>query len=194
MSNAQDYAGKERMNTMLILKMAGFLLLAVGFCAMSAWSKQVTKQDVQGVTNFKRLETTVACAGATSADAVPEIKKMGFASIINLRAANETGANVEEEATAAKVAGIRYYNIPFDSSKPDPAVADKFLDAITAPGSDPAFIHCAGGNRAATMWLIKRLAVDHWDVERASKEATELGMTSEKLKQFAIDYAQAHKR
>jgi protein tyrosine phosphatase (PTP) superfamily phosphohydrolase (DUF442 family) len=73
-------------------------------------------------------------------------------------------------------------------------VADKFLDAITAKGSDPAFIHCAGGGRAATMWFIKRLVVDHWDVDRAAKEATALGMTSPTLKQFAIDYAQAHKR
>ena len=177
-----------------LVKMASALLFAVSLWPMPTGAQQVTKQDVEGVKNFKRLETTVACAGATSADAVPEIKKMGFASIINLRAADEAGANVEQEAVAAKVAGLRYYNIPFDSSKPDPAVADRFLDAITAPGSDPAFIHCAGGNRAATMWLIKRLAVDHWDIDRATKEATELGMTSDKLKQFAIDYAQAHKR
>jgi hypothetical protein len=44
------------------------------------------------------------------------------------------------------------------------------------------------------MWFIKRLVVDHWDVDRAAKEATALGMTSPTLKQFAIDYAQAHKR
>jgi len=37
---------------------------------MSARAQQVTKQDVDGVKNFKRLETTVACAGATKADAV----------------------------------------------------------------------------------------------------------------------------
>jgi uncharacterized protein (TIGR01244 family) len=170
------------------------LLAAAGVASIPARAQEVTKQDVQGVTNFKRLETTVACAGATKADAVPEIKKMGFASIINLRQASEAGADVEAEAAAAKAAGIRYYHIPFDGSKPDTAVADKFLDAITANGSDPAFIHCAGGNRAATMWLIKRLAVDHWDVDRATKEATELGMTSAALKQFAIDYALSHKR
>jgi protein tyrosine phosphatase (PTP) superfamily phosphohydrolase (DUF442 family) len=73
-------------------------------------------------------------------------------------------------------------------------VADRFLDAITTKGSEPAFIHCAGGNRAAAMWLIKRLVVDHWDNERAFKEAADLGMTSAPLKQFAIDYAQTHKR
>jgi hypothetical protein len=84
--------------------------------------------------------------------------------------------------------------VPFNGASPEPAVADKFLDAITAKGTEPAFIHCAGGNRAAAMWMVKRLAVDHWTVDRASTEATALGLTSPALKQFAIDYAQAHKR
>jgi hypothetical protein len=44
------------------------------------------------------------------------------------------------------------------------------------------------------MWLIKRLVVDRWDVERATQEAIALGQTSLVLRQFAIDYAQAHKR
>jgi len=175
-------------------------LIAAGLIA-SAWlaaapvrAQEVTKENVEGITNFHRLETTVACAGAIKADAVPEIKKFGFASIINLREASEDGANLEGEAAAAKAADIRYYSIPFNSAAPDPAVADKFIEAITQKGSDPAFIHCAGGGRAATMWFIKRLVIDHWDVDRAAKEATDLGMTSPKLKQFAIDYAQTHKR
>ncbi len=171
------------------------VLIAIGWMATPpVRSQEVTKETVEGVTNFNRLETTVACAGATKAQAVPEIKKMGFASIINLRQASEPGADIEAEMAAAKAAGIRYYHIPFNGSAPDPASADKFLDAITVKASQPAFIHCAHGNRAATMWLIKRLVVDHWDVERASKEATALGMTNPSLKQFAIDYAQTHKR
>jgi hypothetical protein len=44
------------------------------------------------------------------------------------------------------------------------------------------------------MWLIKRLAVDHWDVERATKEAIALGQTNAELRQFAIDYGQSHRR
>jgi uncharacterized protein (TIGR01244 family) len=160
----------------------------------AAMAQQVTKETVAGVANFARLETTVACAGATKVEAVPEIKKMGFASIINLRQANEADANVDAEAAAAKAAGIRFYHVPFNGQMPDPKAADQFLDAITAKGSEPAFIHCAGGNRAAAMWLIKRLAVDHWDTERATAEATALGLTSPALKQFAIDYAGSHKR
>jgi|HubBroStandDraft_6_1064221.scaffolds.fasta_scaffold540321_1 uncharacterized protein (TIGR01244 family) len=180
--------------------MKSLFLIAVGLLStaclagLPARAQEVTKENVDGITNFHRLETTVACSGAIKATAVPEIKQFGFASIINLREASEDGANLEQEAAAAKAADIRYYSIPFNSTMPDVAAADKFVAAITEKGSDPAFIHCAGGGRAATMWFIKRLVVDHWDVDRAAKEATDLGMSSPKLKQFAIDYAQTHKR
>ena len=170
-------------------------LIAGAFLATApVRAQEVTKENVEGITNFHRLETTVACTGAIKATAVPEIKKYGFVSIINLRQPTEEGADIEGEAAAAKAADMRYYSIPFSATAPDPAAVDKFLDAITTKGSDPAFIHCAGGGRAATMWFIKRLVIDRWDVDRAAKEATELGMTSQTLKQFAIDYAQSHKR
>ena len=176
------------------------LTLIVAALISSVWlaapvrAQEVTSQTVDGITNLHRIETTVACSGAIKATAVPEIKKFGFLSIINLRQASEDGANLEAEEAAAKAADIRYYSIPFSSTAPDTAAVDKFMEAITAKGSDPAFIHCAGGGRAATMWFIKRMVVDHWDVDRAEKEATALGMTSPTLKQFAIDYAQTHKR
>src|SRR5712691_5919611 len=178
----------------LRLSVAAGVLAAVCLWTIPVGAQKVTKETVPGVTNFVRLETTVACAGATSATAVPEIKKMGFTSIINLRQPSEQGADIDSEAAAAKAAGIRFYSIPFNGQMPDPAAADRFLDAITSKGSEPAFIHCAGGNRAAAMWMIKRLAVDHWDAERAASEATALGLTSPALKQFAIDYSQSHKR
>jgi uncharacterized protein (TIGR01244 family) len=180
------------MRTRFLLTLLSLALASL--CVTPVRAQQVTKEQVTGVTNFARVETTVACAGATKVEALPEIKKMGFASVINLRQADEPGADIEAEAAAAKSAGLRYYHVPFNGQKPEPAVADKFLDAITAKGTEPAFIHCAGGNRAAAMWMIKRLAVDHWAVDQASTEATALGLTSPALKQFAIDYSQAHKR
>jgi uncharacterized protein (TIGR01244 family) len=169
------------------------IALALGAAAAPA-AQQVTKESVPGVTNFARLETTVACGGATTAAAVPELKKMGFASIINLRVPTEQGANIDEEAAAAKDAGIKFYSIPFNTASPDPAVPEKFLQTLTTPGNEPAYIHCASGNRAAAMWMIKRIAIDHWDADKAATEAASLGLTNAQLKQFALDYAQAHKR
>lgn len=182
----------SRMSSRFLAAIA--LVAAMCLAVAPVAAQQVTAETLEGVTNLKRLETTVACSGAIKATAVPEIKKMGFVSIINLRQPTEQGADLEGEAAAAKAAGIRYYSVPFNGQMPDPAAADKFLDAITAQGSEPAFIHCAGGGRAATMWFIKRMVADHWDVERASAEATALGMNNPALKQFAINYAQTHKR
>lgn len=163
--------------------------------AGAAGAQQVTKPAVAGITNLARLETTVACSGAIKPEeAVPEIKKMGFVSIVNLREATEAGAEVEKEGALARAAGLLYFHVPFNGASPDPKAADQFLAAITTKGAEPAFIHCAGGNRAATMWLIKRLAVDHWDVDRAASEATALGQTSAPLRQFAIEYGQSHQR
>ena len=171
----------------------GLLTLSLG--ARPAIAQRVSREPVAGITNLARLETTIACAGAIKADvAVPEIKKMGFVSIINLREATEPGADVEQEETIAKAAGLRYFHVPFNGNSPDPKAADQFLSAITSQGAEPAFIHCSGGNRAATMWLIKRLVVDRWDADRATAEATALGQTSPTLRQFALDYARAHKQ
>ena len=174
--------------------MRACLAIALALTAASAAAQQVTKETVPGVTNFARLETTVACGGATTAAAVPELKKMGFASIINLRVPTEQGANIDEEAASAKEAGIKFFSIPFNTASPDPAVPEKFLQTLTTPGNEPAYIHCASGNRAAAMWMIKRIAIDHWDADRAGTEAAALGLTNATLKQFALDYAQAHKR
>src|SRR5947199_10533459 len=116
------------------LNVAAIVLGAVWLCGSPAMAQKVTKENVPGVTNFVRLETTVACAGATTATAVPEIKKMGFTSIINLRQPTEQGADIDAEAAAAKAAGIRFYSIPFNGQMPDPAAADRFLDAITSKG------------------------------------------------------------
>ena len=180
---------KSEMRMLKMLKRTTVIAASVLWFGAAATAQEVTKDPVTGVRNFARLATTVACAGATSAEALPEIKKMGFVSVVNLRLASEAGAEGEKEEAAAKALGLRYYHVPFDG-KPNDQAADQFLKAITTTGAEPAFIHCAGGNRAATMWLIKRLAVDKWDEERAIKEAAALGQTSEALRKWAIDYAQ----
>jgi uncharacterized protein (TIGR01244 family) len=166
--------------------------LALTAAAAAVAQSSVTKASVPGVVNFSRVETTVACAGATTPAALAGIKSMGYNSVINLRTAAEAGAELEAEAAAAKAAGINYIHLPFNNAAPDPAVVDRFLVVITDKANEPAFIHCASANRAAMMWMVKRIAIDKWDVDKASEEATALGLTNPALKAFAIEQAQKH--
>jgi protein tyrosine phosphatase (PTP) superfamily phosphohydrolase (DUF442 family) len=117
------------------------LFTVVGCLVAMAASAQVLRQEVPAIRNFAKVESTVACAGAITPAAVQEIKKMGYASIINLRLASEQGADIDGHTAAAKAAGIPYYHIPFSTAAPDPTVVDTFLKTITAPGVQPAFIH-----------------------------------------------------
>jgi len=119
---------------------------------------------------------------------------MGYASIINLREAGEAGADIDAEAAAAKTAGINFIHLPFNTAMPDPAVVESFLKAVTDHRNEPAFVHCASGNRAAAMWMIKRMQVDKWDADRAGTEAAALGLTNGALKTFALNYVAGHKQ
>ena len=174
----------------LLLSAVCIVAISVSFAAAQG---QVTKENVAGITNLARLETTIACAGAITTDSVAEIKKMGFVAIYNLRMPTEQGVNIEAEAAAAKAAGVNFIHLPFNGSAPDPAVVDQFLKSIVQNGNQPAFIHCASGNRAAGMWLIKRVLIDKWDTDKAMAEASALGLSSQPLKTFAIDYIAKHK-
>ena len=127
------------------------VLICSAYAATAFAQSEVVREDVEGIVNFARIETTVACAGAITPDSVEKIRDMGFRSIINLRRASEEGANVDAEAAAADAAGIKYVHLPFGGPVLDPGVADQFLDTITEADTSPAFIHCAGGGRAATM-------------------------------------------
>ena len=112
-----------------------------GLVSAPVGAQQVNKEQLPGIRNLSRIESTVACAGAITPAAVAGIKEMGYGAIINLRLATEEDADIEGHTAAAQAAGIRYIHIPFSSTKPDPAAVDAFLKAIGSPGVEPAFIH-----------------------------------------------------
>ena len=176
---------------MRLSMIVGTAVVAIG---VLVHAQEVTKPTVTGVRNVAKLESTIACGGATTPEGVAELKKLGYNSIINLREASESGANVEAEAAAAKEAGVNYVHLPMNGQSPDPVVADKFLEAVKVPANQPVFVHCASGNRAAAMWMVKRMVVDGWDADRAGTEAAALGLSNPALKKFAIDYAASKKK
>ena len=167
---------------------------AASLVAGSASAQSVSKDKVDGIVNFARAETTVACGGSTSPAAIKELKKMGFVAVFNLRMATEQGNDVAAESASAAEAGMKFVNLPFDLAKGDLEVGDQFLKEIVKPVNQPAYIHCAGGGRAAAMWYIKRVMVDGWDEEKALKEAVDLGLANQRVKDYALGYVKARKK
>jgi uncharacterized protein (TIGR01244 family) len=155
--------------------------------------KAARVEPFPGVTNFAPIDDAFACGGATKPEAAAELKKRGYASVVNFRAADEEGANVEAEKSAVEQAGLKYIHIPFKRTDPNPQPAvDAFLAAAKDPSLRPMFFHCLAGPRAAAMWAIKRVMVDGWPRDKALSEAESVGLTLEALKKWAADYLTAH--
>jgi uncharacterized protein (TIGR01244 family) len=165
--------------------------LTVAFTVVSASAQQVTKKEIAGISTFAQVETTIACGGSTKPEAIKEIGKMGFKSVINLRESSEEGAQVEEEGAAVKAAGMHYVHLPFNIQSPDPKLIDNFIAAVMLPANQPAYVHCAAGGRAASLWMVKRVLADHWDEKRALDEANLLGL-NDRMRPFALNYIHSH--
>ena len=154
--------------------------------ALAAVSVAAQGEAPAGAVNYTRVDATVACAGATSPEALADVKELGFVSVINFRTAGEQGAEIEASRAAADEAGLKYFHIPFRA--PTPADVERFLEVVADRDNQPVYIHCASANRVGAMWAIKRVKQDGWEVGRAMEEAETIGLRSEALKAFALSY------
>lgn len=173
---------------------SGIVFWATMIALGAAAAPQLTRQQVPGVRNMTQIEPTIACAGATDASAIPEIASRGYKAVINLRLASESGAHIDEARDAAMRAGIRFIHMPFDVAKPDDAIVDQFIAAVSDTANQPVFVHCASANRVAGLWMIKRATVDGWDTARAETEARELGLSHPALRNWALEQIAKRKR
>jgi uncharacterized protein (TIGR01244 family) len=170
--------------------LTGVLIVALGV----AVSAQVTKQERAGIVNFSKVDAVVACGGATDTSALEGLAKDGFKSVINLRLSTENGANIEQNTARAKELGLNYIHIPFNTQQMDPKVIDNFLAAIANKNNQPAFVHCGSASRVGGVWLAKRVLQDGWAVDKATEEAKAIGLRSEAIEKFALDYIATHKK
>lgn len=117
-------------------------------------------------------------------------QKFGFKSIINLRQESNF-----DEAYAAK-AKLNYLRLPIvDIGVPTQEQVVEFLDFVTNPANQPAFVHCkAGINRTGLAVGIYRMAVEGWSTDEALSEAKAYGFgvsaEVEFVKAFGSDLAQ----
>ena len=170
------------------------LIVTFACAALVAPLVAQTKQEYPGVTNFTRVDATVACGGATEVATLDNLKKDGFKTVINLRLASEPGANIEQNQAKAQELGLKYVHLPFSGGSPDAKVVDAFLSTIADKSNQPVYIHCASAQRVGTVWLVKRVLQDDYSIEKASNEAHAIGLSNPGLEKFALQYIADHKK
>jgi uncharacterized protein (TIGR01244 family) len=151
-------------------------------------------EPFSGIVNYAPIDDMFACAGNVKPEAAAEIKRRGYVAVVSLRSADEPGATVEATGEAVRAAGMKYIHIPTSQTNTiTQATVEAFLAAVGDPANRPMVFHCGSGPRASAFWLIKRVRVDGWPVDRAVKEAEDLGLTAAR-KEAALRFLQGAAR
>jgi len=175
-------------------------LLSAAVAADSSVAPALRNVDAPGIENFSEIRgdggfggSLVGFGGATSPEAMPWLKRQGFVTVVNLRVATESNADVEASRAAAQASGLQYVHIPFDPGGADvAATVDAFLASVSAKSNQPVYIHCSSATRAAALWMIGRVVDDHWTVAAAAKEAESIARKPDQTIAIATRYLEAN--
>src|SRR5258705_923318 len=173
--------------------MTTFLLCAAATATGSA--QAIQRFTVLGINNFWHVDSTISTGGTiTSREmAVPELKRRGIRTVINLAG----GPDAQAERSAVEAAGMKSVLLAIDPMALERAAVEAILQALNDRGNFPIFIHSGAGHRAAAALMIKRVMIDGWDIEKAGIEAASAGMVLDNDMapvwwKFIRDYLKAH--
>jgi protein-tyrosine phosphatase len=109
----------------------------------------------------------------------------GYRSIIDLTLEGTTDAHL------APAAGLASFRIGIlDNSAPSIEQMKKFLDLVTNPANQPAYVHCeAGRGRTGVAVACYELAVNHRPLAQVLEEAKRFGMRLDNQVEFVKSFA-----
>ena len=102
-----------------------------------------------------KINERLSVGGQPAEDDLAGLRTEGFAAVINLRRDGEDNQPLDPaaEGVAAAKAGLKYFNIPVNSSDPKREQVEAVRTAINQVNG-PVYVHCQGGGRACTMALL----------------------------------------
>ncbi|MEQ6884216.1 protein tyrosine phosphatase family protein [Salicola sp. Rm-C-2C1-2] len=126
------------------------------------------------VANYNRPSPYIGTGGRVSAGAMPELKQMGFRTVVSLLTPEE---GLSDEREAAGDAGLGFHGISVSGGPPTADQVDEFARIVSEQGNYPILMHCASGNRAGAMWALYRHQVGV-SAEIALEEGRAVGLDS----------------
>lgn len=152
---------------------ATIVLLTLGTAGCVLFPRGVPASE--GLPNFGRADARLWRGAQPDAHGLEILKRLGVATVINLRMADDVAPG--EEETLRRL-GIGYFNVPLHGlSGPTDAEVDRVL-ALIASSPAPVFVHCQhGADRTGVIIACRRMRQDGWATDRALAEAEQYGIS-----------------
>src|SRR4051812_40434276 len=111
-------------------------------CATAAFAQAPQRLNLPGINNSWRVNKDVLTGGTIMAreTAIPELKKRGVKTVINLAG----GADADAEGAAVKAAGMKYFVFPITPD--DASQVAPMLKVFSDAANYPVFIHSGAGH------------------------------------------------
>lgn len=142
----------------------------------------------------RTITNEISIGGQPSESDIQALQGEGFATIVNLRTAEDEGYVADEEHQVESK-GLNYAAIPVSPTLLDDLAVQRFTGAVSGQGTTPTYVHCGSGGRAGLLTLL-HLAVEHgWTLEQALEKGKELDIAPSEnspYRAFFDDYIRRH--
>ncbi|MFO7786291.1 MAG: sulfur transferase domain-containing protein [Halospina sp.] len=128
----------------------------------------------EAVSNYNRPSPYIGTGGSISDGAMPDLKQMGFKTVVSLLTPEE---GLSDERDAADDAGLGFHGISVSGGPPTADQVDEFARIVSEQSNYPILMHCASANRAGAMWALYRHQVGV-PAEIALEEGRAVGLDS----------------
>jgi tyrosine-protein phosphatase SIW14 len=137
--------------------------------AAAATEAPARRASLPGVANFAEVSPGLYRGAQPDARGFQELKNLGVAVDVDLRAGREQG---EKERRTVEALGMRYVGIRWSSfHEPNDSQVAEFLGLVQANPDEKIFVHCREGrDRTGVMVAAFRIADEHWPAEAAVRE------------------------
>ena len=171
---------------------AAIFMLAILFTGqwVSSAPPNTLKETTLGTTQNVHQVGNLFLAGQPSEADFKILKQRKITRVITLR----TDSEIEwDEAAVARAVGMIYTKIQISGLA---AMNDKAFDAVRKQlkigEKTGTLLHCASANRVGAVWLVYRVLDQGVELEKAVKEAKEVGMRVPIFETKARDYIKKH--
>ena len=136
----------------------------------------LARSSVPGIKNFYQVDAHVYRGAQPTDEGFKYLAKIGVATVIDLREADERSGAEEK---VVRDAGMKYVNIPMTGlTPPTEAEITRILGILKDNTTGAVFVHCRrGADRTGVVIASYRIDHDHWDNARALNEAKACGMS-----------------